>query len=390
LALLILTLLVGTLLTFYVGRAQDEEMRDNLTTYANTIERSIDWKPFATVLNTDPKQLTPADLKSMEAQLNAACKANRDCHFIYLLYLDQDQVKFMLDASPQPPSEISKLEEVFVEATDALKRALLQQKALVEGPVTDRWGTWVSARVPVKLTINSNYFVMLNIDVAVTGWQSRIFKKTLVPIIFTLLFSGILFWFVWQSRQKEQQLAELFNSTSKLRAFANNDDLTGLPNRRLLEDRMAQAQKTAKRTQSVVAILFLDLDHFKAVNDVHGHDVGDQLLKLVAERLTQLLRAEDTVARVGGDEFVVLLPDLSDEKQAIVAAEKIVSELVKPFIVANHVLQLGASVGIAIYPDHDADLNNLIKFADSAMYAAKRQGRNCYVIYNGSFSGFVH
>lgn len=381
---------MGTLLTFYVGRAQDGEMRDNLTTYANTIERSIDWKPFAAVLNTDPKQLTAADLKDMEAQLNAACRANRDCHFIYLLYLDRDQVKFLLDASPQPLSEISKLEEVFEEATDALKRSLLRKKPLVEGPVTDRWGTWVSARVPVKSTIGTNHFVLLNIDVAVTGWQARVVKKALVPILFTLIFSSILLWFVWQSRQKEQQLAELFNSTSKLVVYANNDDLTGLPNRRLLEDRMTQAQKTANRTQSVVAVLFLDLDHFKAVNDAHGHDVGDKLLVQVAERLTQLLRAEDTVARVGGDEFVVLLPDLQDDKQAIVAAEKIVSELVKPFIVASHVLQLGASVGIALYPDHSDNLHSLIKFADNAMYAAKRQGRNCYSIYNDSFSAFAH
>lgn len=383
-------MLVGTILTFYVGRAQDEEMRDNLTTYANTIERSIDWTPFATVLNTDPKQLKPANLTGMQAQLNAACKANRDCHFIYLLYLDKQEVKFLLDASPQPLAEISQLEEVFVEATDALKHTLLHKKSLVEGPVTDHWGTWVSARVPVKSTIGSSHFVMLNIDVAVTGWQARVIKKALIPIIFTLIFSGILLWFIWQSRQKEQQLAELFSSTSKLVVYANNDDLTGLPNRRLLEDRMTQAQKTANRTQSVVAVLFLDLDHFKVVNDAHGHDVGDKLLIQVAERLTHLLRAEDTVARVGGDEFVVLLPDLSDEKQAIVAAEKIVSELIKPFVVAGHVLQLGASVGIALYPAHSDDLHHLIKFADSAMYVAKRQGRNCYSIYSESFSVFTH
>jgi diguanylate cyclase (GGDEF)-like protein len=367
--------------TDFVGR----HAADNLTTYANTIERSIDWKPFAEVLNTDPAQLKPADLSIMEAQLNAACKANSQCHFIYLLYLDQDEVKFLLDASPQPPSEISQLQEVFAEATDALKRALLHKKTLVEGPVTDHWGTWVSARVPVKSTVGSDHFVMLNIDVAVTGWQSRVIKKALVPIIFTLIFSGILLWFIWQSRQKEEQLAELFSSTSKLVVYANNDDLTGLPNRRLLEDRMTQAQKTAKRTQSAVAVLFLDLDHFKAVNDAHGHAVGDQLLKLVAERLTHLLRAEDTVARVGGDEFVVLLPDLQDDKQAIVAAEKIVSELIKPFIVADNVLQLGASVGIALFPQHSENLHDLIRLADNAMYAAKRQGRNCYAIYNDSF-----
>lgn len=147
--LLALTLLVGSLLTYYVMHSEDAEMRDSLITYANTIERSIDWRPFENVLNTNPNNITPTDLSGMNVQLNDACRANRDCHFIYLLYMDKSNVKFLLDASPQPASEISKLAEVFVEATEPLKEAMLHQRPLVEGPVADHWGTWVSARVPV-------------------------------------------------------------------------------------------------------------------------------------------------------------------------------------------------------------------------------------------------
>jgi diguanylate cyclase (GGDEF)-like protein len=385
--LLALTLLVGSLLTYYVMQSADTEMRDNLITYSNTIERSIDWRPFENVLNTSPNNITQADLNGMSVQLNDACKANRDCHFIYLLYMEKRQVKFMLDASPQPASEISHLAEVFVEATDALKEAMLHERSLVEGPVTDHWGTWVSARIPVKTTLNGNHFVMLNIDVAANGWRSRIYKKALVPIAFTFIFSGILLWFMRKNKEREQLYANLFTTATALTEIANNDALTGLPNRRLLEDRMAQAIKTARRTRHIVAVLFLDLDFFKTVNDTHGHPVGDQLLKLVATRLKGLLRLEDTVARVGGDEFVILLANLTSEVQAITMAEKVVKVLTDSFQVEGQRLSIGVSVGVSLYPEHDVNEKNLIKMADNAMYAAKRQGRNCYALYRDKLLG---
>ena len=379
--LLALTLLVGSLLTYYVMYSEDAEMRDDLITYANTIERSIDWRPFENVLNTNPNNITQSDLSGMNVQLNDACRANRDCHFIYLLYMEKSDVKFLLDASPQPASEISKLAEVFVEATEPLKEAMLHKRPLVEGPVTDHWGTWVSARVPLKITLKGNHFAMLNIDVAATGWHSRIYKKALVPIVFTLIFSSILLWFVRKNREREQQYATLFNTTSELTQIANNDELTGLPNRRLLEDRMAQAIKAASRTRQIVAVLFLDLDYFKIVNDTYGHPVGDQLLKLVATRLKGLLRAEDTVARIGGDEFVILLSNLVGDLQAIIMAEKVVKVLTEPFQLSDKSLNIGVSVGVALYPEHDTNEKNLIRHADNAMYAAKRQGRSCYALY---------
>ena len=372
---------IGGLLTYYVTRSQDAEMRDYLTTYANTIERSIDWRPFENVLNTNPSNLNVSDLNGLNAQLNDACKANRECHFIYVLYIEQNDVKFLLDASPQPPSEISHLGEVFVEATQALKEALLLKKSLVEGPVTDHWGTWVSVRVPIKSTINTNHFVMLNIDVAADGWYARVYKKAIVPIAFTLIFSSFLLWLISKNRQREQQFNELTNSSSALSLIAHNDDLTGLSNRRLLEERMQQAIAAADDTQEMVGVLFLDLDYFKIVNDTHGHLVGDFLLKNVAERLKALQRVEDTIARIGGDEFVVLLPKLKNLQQAENIANKIIGELDRPFVIDNHILQLGVSVGIAIYPLHDENPKKLIKCADDAMYVAKRQGRNCYAVY---------
>ncbi len=383
--LFFLTLFIGALFTYYVAKAQDAEMRDNLITYASTIEQSIDWRLYAAMLNTNPDQLKESDMAELEMQLKSACKANKDCHFIYLLYTDEQkgktQIKFLLDASPQPPSEISHLGEVFVEGSEALMRGLLTRKALVEGPVTDHWGTWVSAHVPITTTVTTPNFVMLGIDVAVNNWNTRIFKKTIVPIMSTLVFLGILLGFMYQNRVRERLLAQLFSSQSALSELANNDALTGLPNRRLLEDRMAQALKEASRAQQMVAVLFLDLDYFKVVNDTHGHLIGDQLLKSVGERLTSLLRAEDTVARIGGDEFVVLLPKVKDEQQLVATAEKVISELAQPFHIAGQTLLVGVSIGIALYPQHDDKPSNLIKLADDAMYVAKRIGRNCYHVY---------
>ncbi len=372
--------------SIYVSHAQDEEMRDNLITYTNTIEQSIDWKPFAATLNVNPNQIKASDLAQLELQLKNACKVNSECHFIYLLYQDNNQVKFLLDASPQPPSEISQLGEVFVEASAELKHVMNTRKPYVEGPVTDHWGTWVSTRVPVTSTIHTPNFVMLNIDVAATDWNRRVLKKTIVPVYTTLIFLGILIGFFYQNKVRDKLFSEQLHSTSQLNELANNDALTGLPNRRLLEDRMTHALKSAKRTQRIVAVFFIDLDNFKIINDTYGHAVGDELLKSVAARLIRLLREEDTVARIGGDEFIVLLPKLRVEEEAITTAEKVVAELAMPFTIAGHLLQIGASVGILLYPRHDNDPYNLIKYADSAMYVAKRQGRNCYSVYTADHS----
>jgi diguanylate cyclase (GGDEF)-like protein len=382
--LLVLILFIGTILTVYVGRSQDAEMRQNLITYANTIEKTVDWQPLVSALNKPPGQIAPAELLAVETQLNKACRANRDCHFIYLLYSDKQQIKFLLDASPRPTADVSKSGDVFEDATQALKQAMSTKKVFIEGPVSDHWGTWVSVRMPVTATMDAPVFITLNIDAEAKHWNNRILNKMLVPMISMLIFSGILMWLIWQNRAREKLLEHMFNSTSVLTGLANNDALTGLPNRRLLEDRMTQALKSARRGKLIVAVLFLDLDHFKAVNDTHGHNVGDKLLKSVAARLVDLLRVEDTIARIGGDEFIVLLPRIKDEKEVRMIAEKIVEGFTKPFTLGDKVLQLGASVGISMYPKHALTPKNLIKQADSAMYTAKRQGRSCYAIYDSS------
>ncbi len=385
-----ITLLVAVVIFKNILQTQDEEMRENLITYAKTIEESIDWQPFATTLNNNPNLIKKADLAGLNSKLNKACLVNKDCHFIYLLYLDpaenKQTVRFLLDASPQPASEISTHTEIFIEASDPLKQAMKTKQAMVEGPVTDHWGSWVSARVPLSLTVNTPNFVMLNIDVAAAGWQKRLTAKMWLPALLTTFFLAILTALILRNRHVEKLLSQLFNSTSELTEMAYYDVLTGLPNRRLLEDRASQAFKAAKRSKQMVAIMFLDLDHFKAVNDTYGHEMGDKLLISVAERLKELLRTEDTIARIGGDEFVILLSKIEDERQVKITAEKIIKVLAEPFIVDDIALKIGGSIGVAIYSKHGSTPESLLKCADEAMYSAKRLGRNVYVVYADDFA----
>lgn len=167
---------------------------------------------------------------------------------------------------------------------------------------------------------------------------------------------------------------------------AHHDALTGLPNRVLFEDRLQQSIETSKRKKSKVALLFIDLDHFKEINDSLGHLIGDEVLKVVALRLRNTIRKEDTLARLGGDEFTIILGDLEDEQSASLVAKNILETLVEPIVINENNLYISSSIGISIYPTDGISTENLLKYADSAMYKAKDEGRNNYQYYNSKLT----
>ncbi|TME94205.1 MAG: EAL domain-containing protein [Chloroflexi bacterium] len=167
---------------------------------------------------------------------------------------------------------------------------------------------------------------------------------------------------------------ELRQARDEAQHQALHDSLTGLPNRTLLRDRLQQSILAAQRDNSGLALLIMDLDRFKDVNDTLGHQSGDELLEEVAERLRGALRASDTVARMGGDEFAMILPTASNAALASGIAQKLVRELERPFSVAGHPVSIGASIGIAVYVEHGTDAKTLLRHADVAMYVAKRSG----------------
>jgi len=164
----------------------------------------------------------------------------------------------------------------------------------------------------------------------------------------------------------------------ELARLAHTDQLTGLPNRLLFLDRLKLSLATARRTGQGCALLFMDLDGFKAINDEHGHGAGDRVLKAVAQRLSRVLRENDTLARWGGDEFVVLLSGVDDREGAARVAEKLLEAMTWPVSAAGHQYELGVSIGIALGPRHGNTPDELLHAADQAMYDAKQAGRQRY------------
>lgn len=166
------------------------------------------------------------------------------------------------------------------------------------------------------------------------------------------------------------------NTEQEIQHLALHDPLTGLSNRTLLFDRLDGAITAARRRSTSFALFFLDLDNFKPINDDLGHDAGDFVLKIIAQRLQGSVRESDTVARVGGDEFILVLQEVHGRQDALSVAEKTIAALSKPISIGEQQCAVGATLGIALYPEHGDDADTLIRHADAAMYAAKRLGKN--------------
>ncbi|CAL60973.1 hypothetical protein; putative GGDEF domain [Herminiimonas arsenicoxydans] len=182
---------------------------------------------------------------------------------------------------------------------------------------------------------------------------------------------------------KCQTIAEnLEKSSAKMMHLANHDFLTELPNRMQLNDRIGQAILLAKRDNSKLAILFLDLDKFKAVNDVYGHGMGDKLLQAVAARLQIAIRSSDTASRHGGDEFILLLSRIGDKDSLCRTIKKIQHIVSASYLIAETNISIGSAIGVSIFPEHGEDTQTLIHCADIAMYNAKQRGTNQYEIFS--------
>lgn len=179
-----------------------------------------------------------------------------------------------------------------------------------------------------------------------------------------------------------RNITERRANEQRIKHLAQHDSLTGLPNRTLFSDRLQQALALRRRQGGMLAVIFFDLDRFKSVNDLYGHEIGDLLLKSVALRIREGLRDSDTLARLGGDEFVLLLPDIENASMAVAVADKIRALLTRTFCLGEYRLRISSSIGIALFPDHGSTEHELLKNADTAMYRAKHQGRDAVAIFS--------
>ena len=221
-------------------------------------------------------------------------------------------------------------------------------------------------------------------------WRGKIINKTksgeIIPVWTTIKRISNQFGKIVNYTAIQTDLRELENSQAKANYLAYHDPLTGLYNRVNFEEYLSHALFSAKRHENILAILFIDLDRFKVINDTLGHDIGDEVLITVASRLKSALRESDFISRWGGDEFVVILENLSSTSEAAIIATNIIDTLKEPMEIKSHHLITTASIGISLYPENGEDANTLIKHADSAMYLAKDMGKNNFRYYTTELS----
>ena len=186
------------------------------------------------------------------------------------------------------------------------------------------------------------------------------------------------------AKQLQIEIEEREKITAELHFLANHDALTGLPSLRLCKDRLNQSLAEARRNHQASAVMFLDLDGFKEINDRYGHEFGDSVLRESAARITAEIRETDTVARIGGDEFVIILSSLPEKSIANRIADSLVTAIAQPVCIDAVEVVISASIGISIYPDHGVTAEELIRVADKAMYRVKRDGKNSFGFVNSA------
>ncbi|MGR3300929.1 MAG: diguanylate cyclase domain-containing protein [Candidatus Scalindua sp.] len=183
------------------------------------------------------------------------------------------------------------------------------------------------------------------------------------------------------SIERHQMIKKMEQTQKKLQQIAHYDNLTGLSNRKLFCEQLDKLIERVRRENKIMAVMFLDLDNFKTVNDVHGHSVGDLLLQSVAKRITSCMRENDIVARLGGDEFIIALDTARSKENVAIAARRILEVLSAVYVLSGQKLTISASIGISLYPEDGVDMEILIKNADAAMYSAKEHGGNNYKLF---------
>ncbi len=243
---------------------------------------------------------------------------------------------------------------------------------------------------------------LINIKIKERHFFNKMYRDFITTIIITILIYFLFLLTIYKLMQKiqksekdytkkleediETKIYEIKKQKEILKHQAQHDTLTGLPNRSLFNDRLNHGIIQAKRHNRKLALLFIDLDNFKQINDTLGHQAGDKVLLTVTERLKSKIRAEDTIARLGGDEFTIIIEDIKKLNNISILCKKILNVIEEPIYINDHTFYVSCSIGISLYPEDDTDAHNLVKYADAAMYKAKEEGRNNFQFYSSEMT----
>jgi len=381
---MLLGVLVGVVSIALFVHNKNEEMRQTLLSQARSIDLALDWSSmYDNILNNQGAEssiVETPELAMHRERIDKICSVYANCRAVYLMHQNaQKQIYFLIDSSPKSSELYIVPGTVYSEASPVTREVFVTRQIATDGPVADRWGVWVSALVPHVLPDQS--VVVVGIDIEASQWNKTLWKSAIIPLLATLTFLGLMLFYTKLWRIKNRQNEELEQSHHELLKLSHEDSLTGLPNRRLFEDRLTQQIASALRNKTKFAIFYLDLDKFKEVNDTLGHDAGDLLLCIVADRFVNALRAEDTVARLSGDEFAMLLPKIDQQAEAEAIAQKVIDALARPITVQGHALSVTVSIGIAIFSETRPTTHELTRSADEAMYSAKKAGAGRYYFF---------
>ncbi len=373
---ILLGLVIGGWLTYATVHAEDVEKRSELLQIIQSTEQALDWQVVEQQSLTNLNMETP-EWQTFRTKLQGVCSVTPHCKWLYITYMDgEGNIREIISTLNEGDEDYAQPNTIYQDMTPEYQAHFKTHDNLVEGPTKDDWGVWVSAVVMHKSpNVDGKYF-SIGMDIDARNWQFEVYRAAILPLMATVAYLVLIFYLLIKNFFEHQENHLLKNKAEHFYAEASNDRLTGLVNRSLFEDRLKLTSHSAKRASTAFAVLFMDLDGFKAVNDNFGHEVGDEVLKIVANRISETVRSEDTAARFGGDEFALLVPKVLYRQQVAVIANKIINAIQVPMVINGTAHQLGISIGYAIVPHDTDDITQVVKMADEAMYFAKKQGKN--------------
>jgi len=354
--------------------------KDNLLTQVKLVANSIDIDLLKQLEGKEVDIDKIAYIK-INKQLKKIRLSNKACKYLYIIGKRDNEVYFFFSDSQSKESEnYAKPGLIYKEISQEYKDAIQLDSSVIVGSITDRWGTVVTALAPIKNLSTGRTIATLGMDNSTNEWNDRIIVKSILlssVIIFVVILIVVLSLYNIKNKQLEKIKDDLYNTNQELEKISTLDKLTNIYNRRKIDEVLDKEIKLSRNTENLLGVIMIDIDHFKNINDMYGHAVGDKVLVKIANILKEHIRTSDFIARWGGEEFIVVCinTDIQDMK--------ILSDKIR-VVIENYDFEITSKItvscGISLLSKKET-ADDIFKKADSALYRAKNTGRNCVVIY---------